>query len=273
MRLTIDAGKQQIDGTLSEREMISRIIRGEHQYCYFLKAKQDKLALLDASIERCDGNAIITAVYFLEQTMTSKLFNYEISKRPVAVDHYVSSLQSMGAARQNDLVDFLTMLGRYEEAAMVKLKQALSTSNAETKIRNLRSCKQNYFGFVGGGFGDVFDFWSAQIDDHVALLERQLPIEAQDAKLASQPPSEMNAKFLEIPRQPLLNQSVISTLFYCCLYHYGLPENLLASPTAIRKMHNLSEKQFVSTALVALSMRKHWSLVDELFEGKVNTCT
>lgn len=253
--------------------MINKIIKGEHQYCYFLKSREDKLLLLDTAIERYDGNAITSVVHFLEQTMAAKQFNYEIGKRPAAVDHYVTSLQSMAPARQNDLADFLTMLGKFEEAAMIKLKQALSMSNPESKIRSLRSCKQGYFsGFVGNGFGDVFDFWRGHIDDHITLLERQLPIEEEDRKQASKPQTETNANFFDIPREPLLNRSVLSTLFYCCLYHYDLPENLLASPTAIRKVHNLTNKQYTWTALVALSMSKRWPLVDELFEGKVSSC-
>lgn len=256
-----------VEGTpASTAEIIKRIIKGEDQYCYYLKSREDKVLLLDKCIEHNDGNAIMTAVLFLERTLSLKVFNYEISKRPKAIDHFTCYLRD--SKKTSQLVDFLTMLGKYEDAAMVKLKQANAASNTEAKIKNLRNCNLNYFaGFVGSGFGETFAFWSGLIDEQVALLERQLPIEAEDKRIESQPITELTAKFIEVPRKSLLNKPVITTLFYCCLYHYELPENFLASPLAIRNVHRLTEKQFMWTALVSLSMRQKWKEVDNLFQG------
>ena len=40
--------------------------------------------------------------------------------------------------------------------------------------------------------------------------------------------------------QSLLNQSLISTLFYCCMYHFDLPPNYLASPEYITTRFKVS---------------------------------
>ena len=197
----------------------------------------------------------------MKNTLSRPLFHREIVKRPEAEEAYINYMRMTG---QTDLLlDFLTMTGRQEEAAITKLKQCLPVSGVETRIRMLRNCKQNFF-----SSGDILQFWGSLIEDEATLLERQLPIEDEDRRIESQPTSEYNAKFLEIPRKPLVHLPVITTLFYCCLYHWDLPENYLPSPASIRKTFDLTERQFVSTALAALSMRKRWDLVDGLFQGK-----
>ena len=60
------------------------------------KSKQEKLEMLDKSIERLDGNAILAATLFLRNTLRRELFTKELMHRPVAVDHYCSYLQQSG---------------------------------------------------------------------------------------------------------------------------------------------------------------------------------
>ncbi|KAI1287711.1 Spermatogenesis-defective protein 39 -like protein [Halotydeus destructor] len=255
-----------LNGSSKPIDLVKKVLSGEHHYCYFLKSKESKLLLLDKAIESYDGDAITSAVLYLEQTMSKKLFNYELGKRQLAVDHYVCYLQSMGPSRQNELVDFLTMLGNYEDAAMLNLKQSLNTSNVTTKLKNLRSCNQNYFsGFVGQGFGEIFDFWASQIQDYMCLLERQLPIAEADFKKGVQPASQTGEKQSPVL---LVDGTVTDTLAYCLANHYNVPENLLASPTALKNVHRLNDKQYAWTALVSFAKDKHWDRIDGLFEGR-----
>jgi hypothetical protein len=46
--------------------------------------------------------------------------------------------------------------------------------------------------------------------------------------------------FNQMPRKAsIINMPVITTLYYCCLYHYEDSENLLSSPAGIRKEHQV----------------------------------
>ena len=48
----------------------------------------------------------------------------------------------------------------------------------------------------------------------------------------------------------IINMPVITTLYYCCLYHYEEPENLLGSPVAIRKEFQVQMAVFDASFLV-----------------------
>lgn len=246
--------------------LVVDVLDGDLDQISSLKSKEDKIAFLTGAIERADGNLITSAILHMKNTLSRRIFHQEIVKRPEAENAYINYLRM---TEQTDLMlDFLTMTGRQEEAAITKLKQCLPVTSTETRIRLLRNCKQNFF---LSSSGDILQFWGSLVEDEATLLERQLPIEDEDRRIDSQPTSEYNAKFLEIPRKPLVDcptLPVVTTLFYCCLYHWDLPENYLPSPASIRKTFDLTERQFVSTALAALSMRKRWDLVDSLFQGK-----
>lgn len=241
--------------------ILHEVLNGQTEKVSSLKSLQAKIAFLTSAIERMDTNLVTCAVLHMRNTLSRRLFHQQLVNRPVAEDAYINYLR---LTEQTDLMlDFLTMTGRPEDAAIAKLKHCLVVSGVETRVRMLRNCRQNFFSST-----ERLEFWGSLIEDEATLLERQLPIEEDDRRMESQPTSEYNAKFLEIPRKPLPELPVVTTLFYCCLYHWDLPENYLSSPASIRKAFNLSEKQFAWTALSALSMRKRWDLVDSLFQGK-----
>lgn len=57
------------------------------------KSKSEKMALLDAAICCHDGNVITAVTLFLSKTLKSSLFNEELRKRPIALDHYNSFIE------------------------------------------------------------------------------------------------------------------------------------------------------------------------------------
>jgi hypothetical protein len=260
-KLTFHNRKSIADQGSGSSSNLSDVLDGQTDRISCLKSKEEKIAFLTAAIDRADWNLVTSAILHMKNTLSRRLFHRELVKKPEAEEAYINYLRITGQI--DVMMDFLTMTGRHEEAAITKLKQCLCVSGVETRVRMLRNCKQNFL-----CSSDVLDFWGSLIEDEATLLERQLPIEEEDRRIESQPTSEMNAKFLEIPRKPLVDLPVITTLFYCCLYHWDLPENYLSSPASIRKTFDLSERQYVSTALAALSMRKRWDLVDGLFQGK-----
>ena len=58
------------------------------------------------------------------------------------------------------------------------------------------------------------------VQESVDLLERQRPVEDSDAQLEASGRSQI---FKDIPRKvSLIGMSVVTTLYYCCLYHFDL---------------------------------------------------
>jgi len=247
---------------ISPKEAIDYMVKGINVYLNVYKGKEEKLSLLDNAIDSNDGNTITSVILFLQRTLKPAIFNYELSKRPLAADHYIYYLKEV--EQINELVDILAMLGRHEDAAMMQYMQAISSKNTETKIRNLKSCLRSHFTTGGNNI----KFWSGFISEQISLLERQLPIEADDLR---QEREGLTSIFQQIPRSPLINLPVITTLYYCCLYHYSLSENHFASPKSICKFFQLSQKQFVWTALLALAKCNRWQDIDALFEYKVSS--
>ncbi|KAK1874774.1 Spermatogenesis-defective protein 39 like [Dissostichus eleginoides] len=101
------------------------------------------------------------------------------------------------------------------------------------------------------------------VQDHYTLLERQIIIEATDRQAERGGKLEIFQKF---PRKAsILNMPLITTLYYCCFYHYSEAEGTFSSPLNVRQTFKISEKQFFVTALAARAKLKAWSDVDALF--------
>ncbi|XP_014673828.1 PREDICTED: spermatogenesis-defective protein 39 homolog [Priapulus caudatus] len=244
---------------LPVRETVKRIILGEPYSLEAYKSKEDKLSLLDTATAMHDGNAIMAAVLFLKSTVKAQIFHHEMMRRPVATNHYLIYLKS--SREYNQLADILGLFGRSEEAAMLKYKQAVSPVEQQVKIRNLKQCLGAHF-----SMDPSLAYNTSMVLQQLSLLETQLPINEYDAQLERE---GKTAIFKEFPRtRPLLGVPVLATLYYCCFYHYGLPENNLACPAALRKKYNLTSKQYLWVALSARSSIRHWRDIDELFASK-----
>lgn len=235
--------------------LIKRIIIGEDPDIHTLKSQEAKAALLDAAIENYDGDTIILVLHFLEKTLSWNLFVSEVITRPVAIDHYIEFLSQTNRTR--DLSDFLSMLRRNEDAAMVNYSNALKSDHMETKIKNLKHCYTNFFKDLQD------DVYCPAIVEQINLYEKQLPIDAADAKDPT-----LAEKRISLPFN-FVGSSLVSTLFYCILYHFQLSENNFASPKAIQKAHNATDKQYYWTAVRALAKAKRWSDVENLFQYQV----
>uniref|UniRef100_A0AAQ5ZU40 Spermatogenesis-defective protein 39 homolog n=1 Tax=Amphiprion ocellaris TaxID=80972 RepID=A0AAQ5ZU40_AMPOC len=107
---------------------------------------------------------------------------------------------------------------------------------------------------------------SAHVQDHYTLLERQIIIEATDRQAERGGKVEIFQKFPR--RASILNMPLITTLYYCCFYHYSEPEGTYSSPLNIRQAFKISEKQYFVTALAARAKLKAWLDVDALFTSR-----
>ncbi|XP_013394312.1 spermatogenesis-defective protein 39 homolog [Lingula anatina] len=259
LKRSVQSAKRERWALLPVKETVRRMLMGESYNLEMYRSREDKLALLDEAIESCDGNAIIAAVLFLKSTLKSSLFHQELRSRPTAISQYLNYLRE--AYELEDLIDMLGVLNRGEEAAMLKYKQAISTRRPETKVKNLQQCYRTHFEMNPDLAHDA-----SHVQEQISLLERQMPIDKADA-LAQQ--EQKSRIFYDFPRKAsLINMSVLTTLYYCCFYHYELAENSLASPQAIKKAYHLTEKEFLWTALRALAKRKLWIALETLFQSK-----
>ncbi|XP_048732192.1 spermatogenesis-defective protein 39 homolog isoform X2 [Ostrea edulis] len=242
----------------SPDDTIRRMMLGEPYSLEVFHSKEEKLQLLDKAIQVHDGNAITAVILFLRQTVKPSLFNLELQRRPVAVSHYVSYLRAHYDFKE--LGNVLGMLNRTEEAAILKYRQAISAPDVRGKMSALRGCLKAHF------LPEPDLTHEANlVEQHASLLERQWPIEDADSKSEAQG----NLVFKQYPRKvSILNMPLITTLYYNCFYHGRDAENLLTSPLAIKTQHQLSDKQYIWTALSARSRLKQWNGIEELLTAK-----
>uniref|UniRef100_T1JCP9 Vps16 C-terminal domain-containing protein n=1 Tax=Strigamia maritima TaxID=126957 RepID=T1JCP9_STRMM len=243
----------------SPKDVVNKIINDEYYTLDGFRSRELKVALLKASIDSHDGNAILRAVLHLKEKTKPSIFQFELRSKPEAIEHYVAYLRLH--SEYEELIDVLGMFGRNEEAAMVSYQMAISSSTADTTIKMLQKCIRMHF-----QPDPTLSHEAAVIQEHINLLEKQLPIEKNDSQLEREGKLEI---FKKIPREnSLLRQSVLDTLYYCCLYHFDLSENNFASPLAISKEHRLSSKQFAYVAITALGELQDWKRMDSLILTK-----
>lgn len=241
------------------KETVQNIIMGQSHFIEQHRSKAEKVELLDEALRLQDGNTILIVLLFLKRTLKPALFNQELMLKPRAASHYVSYLRTVRDNAQ--LLDTLAMLGMTEDAAMVKYGLVTDTSGAASKIRSLQSCLKSHF-----QSDPSLTQQSEFIKEGIKLLEMQVPIEDSDTQ------TEKEGKDLimqEFPRSAsLVGTPLITTLYYCCMYHYHKPVGHIANPSQIRDLFNLTEKQYMWTALTALTQIRHWREIESLFQSK-----
>jgi len=243
--------------------IIREIINGHSYYLHHIKSKENKIRLLDLAIDSCDGDAIITIILFMKQTLNSKIFKNEISNRSEAINHYINYLKLTN--QWIELSSFQSMLDRSDDAAITAYSQAIKPKLLASKITNLKRCRDMYCNSLNSNSELKYIFEA--INEQVNLLERQQPIESEDKK-TEETQLDPTSIFVQVPRTCLLNKSVISTLKYCYMYHFNVPNTFFASPDAIKNAYSLNSKQYTWTCLRAVAECQRWQDVDKLFETK-----
>ncbi|TNN28472.1 Spermatogenesis-defective protein 39 [Liparis tanakae] len=188
------------------------------------------------------------AVLVLDQTdMVLEVLFRELEPRQTALRHLIHYLTE--TRDQTLLLELLRALGRTEDVALLQYKEHLSIAEDNKRRDFLKSCLSLPFSPED----------STHVQDHYTLLERQVLIQATDQ------PTERGGK---VERALILNTPLITTLDYCCLYHYTEPEGTFSSPLNIRQTFKISEKQYFVTALAARAKLKAWPDVDALFTSR-----
>ena len=87
--------------------------------------------------------------------------------------------------------------------------------------------------------------------DQINLLERLAPVIANDPSAAG-----------------LSSSSVLRTLLHFSTHHWGAGDNLLVSPAAVRRTHQLTDKQWTWVALRARASVEAWSDCEAVVVGR-----
>uniref|UniRef100_A0A673ACP6 Spermatogenesis-defective protein 39 homolog n=1 Tax=Sphaeramia orbicularis TaxID=375764 RepID=A0A673ACP6_9TELE len=232
----------------SPEETVQRMQQGKTVSLEKFRSLQDKLLLLDYAVSAYDGNVITAILIYLKRTLCKEVLFRELESRQTALRHFINYL--METRDQRLLLELHRALGRTEDVALLQYKEHLSIADENKRRDFLKSCLSLPFSPED----------STHIQDHYTLLERQIIIEVRKYNM------EIFQKF---PRKAsILNMPLITTLYYCCFYHYNESEGTFSSPANVRQTFRISDKQYFVTALAARAKLKAWFDVDALFTSK-----
>ncbi|XP_074631239.1 spermatogenesis-defective protein 39 homolog isoform X2 [Acropora palmata] len=199
------------------------------------------------------------AVLFLKKTVKQRILHEELRSRPKALKHLAKHLKEH--FDYTELTELYRSVGEYEKAAMLQFNQAIKSKDPGVRLTKLKFIYRNSF----DGFPELAE-QTKYLKEYIDLLNRQLDIEDKDARDELE---KKNHALVAHPRQaPLPLCSMIITLYYCCRYHFGEPENVPSSPLAIRSTFKLTDKQYEWTVLSARAKLKQWKGLEQMFQSK-----
>lgn len=118
---------QTSSGTLT---LSNKLISGETVLIENYRSIREKMNLLDTALASGGGDSVCGIIMFLKKTLSPDQFIDIISKRPTAIDHYVSYLMEVQSPKS---FETLCSVGRYVEAVLfliifLQKKQDISLS-------------------------------------------------------------------------------------------------------------------------------------------------
>uniref|UniRef100_A0A667XE47 Spermatogenesis-defective protein 39 homolog n=1 Tax=Myripristis murdjan TaxID=586833 RepID=A0A667XE47_9TELE len=237
-------------GKEGEREMMDCAAVSLEKF----RSLQEKLLLLDEAVGVHDGNVITAVLIYLKKSLSKEVLFRELESRQTALRHFIHYLTE--SKEQRLLLELYRALGRTEDEALLQYKEHLRITDENKRRDFLKSCVSLPFSPEDAG----------HVQDHYTLLERQIIIEATDRQAETGGKVEIFQKFPR--RASILNMPLITTLYYCCFYHYAETEGTYSSPANIRQTFRIAEKQYFVTALAARAKLKAWHDVDALFTSR-----
>ncbi|KAK0410697.1 hypothetical protein QR680_005282 [Steinernema hermaphroditum] len=200
----------------------------------------------------------LEVVLFLKRSLTDSIFREILLRKPDAADAYIAHLEDISDF--SELTHTLFSLGRNEDAAMMEFCAASRKATTDGKIQALKKA-------MNSGFSSpILSSESKLVAEYIDLLERQVLIDSTDDEVIK---SGRSAHFKQYPKMAsLVGQPLLTTVYYCSLYHYDLPINSYASPLSIKAVFNLNEKEFLWMAISALSRIRRWSEIERLLSNR-----
>lgn len=216
---------------------ITRILLGKPCNFEHYKSLSDKEELLDEAISSGNGDAILSVVLFLVNTLKKTHLNRLLQSRPIAVNHYLNYLTTR--LKISEATDLLIMLGRNHDATMMQFQVFVtSTSNIEVRKQKLKQMYSNYFTQPGCNV-----FYSVMISNYINLLEWQSAEKTKDTNI--------------------LNASVLRTLYYI-----SEKQSPTMTPQQFAELYNISAPQYQWITLNERAKSQAWLDIQLLFENK-----
>ncbi|GFY42420.1 spermatogenesis-defective protein 39 [Trichonephila inaurata madagascariensis] len=249
------------DKILNAEQTIRNIVLGLDYSLKLFKGKDEKFNLLNAAVQSHDGNAILTVVMFLKNTLKRSIFQREISLYPDAINMYLSYLYEDHEV--DELSNMLLLLNKPEDAAMLKYDAAILIQAPDRKIKLIENCLNTHF-----QSGSVNQFLRESVVEHKICIEHQIVLE--DHKISSDENNSTTAKLFEelTGKKELYDSSILCNLIFSLLYFYNVPKIASISPTSVKARYNFSPKQYTWCALRVLAALKKWADIEELFSSK-----
>lgn len=217
---------------------ITRILLGKPCSFEQYKSLSEKEELLDEAISCGNGDAILSVVLFLVDTLKKTHFNQLLQKRPIAVNHYLNYLTTR--LKISEATDLLIMLGRNHDAAMMQFQVACtSSSNIDSRKQKLKQIYSNYFTQPGCNV-----FYSQMLANYINLLEWQSTEKTKDTT-------------------NLTNASVLRTLYYV-----SEKQSPTLTPQQFAELYNISAPQYQWITLNERAKSQAWLDIQPLFENK-----
>ncbi|XP_067944507.1 spermatogenesis-defective protein 39 homolog [Watersipora subatra] len=245
-------------GTLPVEETIKRMLCGKPYILESYKSLKDKKALLSSALAKHDGNTINAVILFLKQTLNQSLFQSTLLEVGGA-EQYVSYLKQTDGVEEAE--DIVSMIGKSEDAAMTRYRFAIQPTSVDQKINRLKSCQMSQF-----ELNPVLATDCQHISNQISLLQVQQIIERADAEMEAQ--GKHHIMRTHKRRGTLPNQPLLTTLYYCCLYHYDQSHTQFSSPHYLIDKFKMTDTQLQWMATAALSRIHRWSQLEQLFAGK-----
>lgn len=237
--------------TLPPDDTVNRIILAQPYSLESYRSLEDKLALLDTALGTMDGSAVLATVLHLKNSVKKSIFTTEMQTRPQACNLYMNYLRKRH--KYSEAIDFLSLLGKPEDAAILSYELALTGKTPEAKIKNMEKALDSHFTHTS------LSMEAKQVKDHIKLIERQMAIDEADSK------DFTNPMLMKYPRAASVTEkSLLTTLFYCCMYHWEAGEGHLGSPLALRKAFDINDRALLWTVLRGRARVNHWPLPSEL---------
>lgn len=229
----------------SVNQTIQDMILGKPFTLAGFRSFQEKEHLLDTALEWGDGDAILAVTLMLKSTLKKSKFISLMSSRQEAADHLISDM--IVRHQLQEVTELLNSLDRTHEAGVIAYKQAASPNNLQVRSKNLKT-------LLNMSLKHHID--TDIIMEQIHLSERLSPVISSEVGHIDRNPSS------------LINASVLRCLQYLAIHYFGTPDNLLHSPAAVRKMHNLSDKQYSWVCLRSRATVGKWEDCLDLVVGK-----
>ncbi|CAG9532506.1 unnamed protein product [Cercopithifilaria johnstoni] len=236
---------------------IRRLLRNDSVSLDLYRSKKEKLDLLEAALESCDGNVIIAVVLALERSLETSIFLDILKQKSIAAHHYIAYLKD--TKNFDRLTSTLLALNRTEEVALVLYSVACRKQPSE-RIVYLKKCLNSCTTVPS------LEAFSKSVNEYIDLLERQIIIEDADETLIKEGKNKIFQQYHKTIT--LIGRPVLTTLYYSCLYHFDLPVNAYASPLSIKESFSMTEKQYAWMAISALTRLKRWNDIERVLMSK-----